>query len=306
MLESLHSKALMMKIATADHEIDLAPAVEPSTQKARASRCKTEINSDQAPRPLLKQFSGKAKVLLVDYENIAFSEVDQLRQEDEIIFFLGAKQTLNQKTIDLAKSLSLNYRCKNATEKTRNALDIMLAYELGKMQDKLGDKEVIIVSNDKDYDGVICCLVNQGINAKRSSLKAKKEKVAKAAPNVNKAPQLAMKKKCQKKLTAPKNKIKANDDIKVVTESLMALKTPWATNIKTFRKFIKKTLRLKEAKETDKAMSSLINAGLISTSKRKIVYQDMEKHRIKHTQIQKCQIASEHPCCHAACNENVI
>jgi hypothetical protein len=124
-------------------------------------------------------------VIFVDFENIQNIETNLIHKKNKIIVMVGLDQ--DKKAFEFAKNLfdkvsSLELIKVNG--RGPNALDLFIAYYIGRYFDTIKESEIIIVSNDTDYDQLIDHIDGYGISIRKVSLtKDTRKKIETAETN---------------------------------------------------------------------------------------------------------------------------
>jgi hypothetical protein len=121
-------------------------------------------------------------VVFVDFENIQKIDNKIIDSKTKIIVMVGLDQ--DSKAFDFAKNLFENISSVELIKvngRGPNALDIFIAFYIGRYFDSIKESEIIICSKDSDYDQLIKHLDGYGIIIKRIGLieNIKKESVVK-------------------------------------------------------------------------------------------------------------------------------
>lgn len=109
--------------------------------------------------------STRNTVMLIDCENTSNKLINSLLgiKDTDKLLILGEKQLPSQ--YDLENHADVRYeKCKFAG---KNAADVALIFELGKLIGKSKYKNVTILSGDKDFDLWIKYIRNTGVNIER-------------------------------------------------------------------------------------------------------------------------------------------
>ena len=117
-------------------------------------------------------------VIFVDFENIQKINADLINSKSKIVVMVGLNQ--DNKAFEYAKNLFNNISSIELIKvngQGPNALDIFIAFYVGKYFDSIKGSEIIILSNDTDYDHLIQHLDGYGVSIKKigvNELKSKK------------------------------------------------------------------------------------------------------------------------------------
>jgi len=167
-------------------------------------------------------------VIFVDFENLQKIDTSILNSNSKLIVMVGLGQ--DDKAIEFAKSL-FNNLCSIELIKVNgrgpNALDIFIAFYIGKYFNDIKNTEIIICSNDTDYDQLIKHLDSFGLSIKRinntveetkkiESKTAKKHVIEQPKQKINNTVKKA--EKTEKQTSAKPEPI--NSDIQTVVEYL--------------------------------------------------------------------------------------
>jgi hypothetical protein len=107
-------------------------------------------------------------VIFIDFENLQKINIGLINEEAKLIVMVGLNQ--DEKAFDFAKALFndiSSIELIKVNGRGHNALDIFIAYYLGLYFGNIKDSEIIICSNDSDYDQLIKHLNGYGISIKR-------------------------------------------------------------------------------------------------------------------------------------------
>jgi hypothetical protein len=110
-------------------------------------------------------------VIFVDFENIQKIDPGLTDPKTKIVIMVGLNQ--DNKAFEFAKNL---FNSISSIELIKvngqgpNALDIFIAFYIGRYFDSIKESEIIIYSNDTDYDQLIKHLNGYGISIKRIGL----------------------------------------------------------------------------------------------------------------------------------------
>jgi hypothetical protein len=106
--------------------------------------------------------------LFVDFENLQKINIDAIDSETKMVVMVGLDR--DNRAFDFAKSLFDNMTSIELIKvngRGHNALDIFIAFYIGLYFDNIKQSEIIICSNDSDYDQLIKHLDNHGISIRR-------------------------------------------------------------------------------------------------------------------------------------------
>jgi hypothetical protein len=107
----------------------------------------------------------------VDFENIQKIDENIINSKTKVIVMVGLDQ--NNKAFDFARNLFTDISSVELIKvngRGPNALDIFIAFYIGRYFDSIKESEIIIYSNDTDYDQLIKHLDGYGISIKRICL----------------------------------------------------------------------------------------------------------------------------------------
>jgi hypothetical protein len=107
-------------------------------------------------------------VIFVDFENIQQIDAGLIDSKTKIIVMVGLDQ--DNKALDFTKKLFSNISAIELIKvngRGPNALDIFIAFYLGRYFDTIKESEIIIYSKDSDYDQLVKHLDGYGISIKR-------------------------------------------------------------------------------------------------------------------------------------------
>lgn len=114
------------------------------------------------------QAAGKARLLLVDYENKQKVDLSVLDATFRVVFFVGA----NQSPPKAAKRPATAHRFSRVdflkiSGNGKNALDFHIAFELGRTFESKPQTECFVLSGDKGFDPLLCHLNLSGMQCRR-------------------------------------------------------------------------------------------------------------------------------------------
>jgi hypothetical protein len=144
-------------------------------------------------------------VVFIDFENIQKINNKIIDPKTKIIVMVGLDQ--DSKAFDFAKNLFENISSIELIKvngRGPNALDIFIAFYIGRYFDSIKESEIIICSKDSDYDQLIKHLDGYGIIIKRIGL----------IENIKKGPAVKTK---NKKPTEMRNQIETNDTKNIIS-----------------------------------------------------------------------------------------
>jgi hypothetical protein len=107
-------------------------------------------------------------IIFIDFESLQKINIGLINRETKLIVMVGLDQ--DEKAFDFAKKLFKDISSMELIKvngRGHNALDIFIAYYLGLYFNNIKDSEIIICSNDSDYDQLIKHLNGYGISIKR-------------------------------------------------------------------------------------------------------------------------------------------
>jgi hypothetical protein len=206
-------------------------------------------------------------VIFIDFENLQKVNMDIIDPKTKLIVMVGLDQDI--KAFEFAKNLFLDI---SSTELIKvngrgpNALDIFIAFYIGKYFDSIKESEIIICSNDTGYDQLVKHLNGYGISIKRIGLKenAIKKIIATKVPE---------KKKEIKKSNV---EVKTNDTdiiIEYLQKQTKSQKSKRPKKIETLENYLYTHFTQKIKKENiKKAIEVLLNKKYICIINNKINY----------------------------------
>ncbi|MCX6843016.1 MAG: PIN domain-containing protein [candidate division WOR-3 bacterium] len=110
----------------------------------------------------------KAKLLLVDYENVQQIELSGLDDSFRVIIFVGADQkSVPFDLVTKAQKLGSRVEWQKITGNGSNALDFFIACQLGRVFEKSPRPECTVLSKDKGFDPLLTYLNANGLKCKR-------------------------------------------------------------------------------------------------------------------------------------------
>jgi hypothetical protein len=111
-------------------------------------------------------------IIFVDYENIKYISKEKVDSNTKIVLFVG--KGLQDKALEFVKTHINNvYSIEiiNITVQGSNVLDFFLVFYLGKYIEEIKNSNIIICSEDKDYDPVINHLIANGLSLEKITVK---------------------------------------------------------------------------------------------------------------------------------------
>jgi len=110
----------------------------------------------------------KAKLLLVDYENVQQVELSGLDDSFRVIIFVGADQkSLPFDLVTKAQKLGNRVEWQKIVGNGSNALDFFIACQLGRVFEKSPRPECVVLSKDKGFDPLLAYLNANGLKCGR-------------------------------------------------------------------------------------------------------------------------------------------
>jgi uncharacterized LabA/DUF88 family protein len=109
------------------------------------------------------------KFLLVDFENVQkIADMSKIDSGTKIIVFLGSHQTkLSFDLVSKNQKLGSRLEWKQIEGSGKNAVDMVIAYHMGKAFDKDPQAQCTVLSKDKGFDPLIKMLKKEGKNCQR-------------------------------------------------------------------------------------------------------------------------------------------
>ena len=109
------------------------------------------------------------KFLLVDFENVQkIADMSKIDGGTKIIVFLGSHQTkLSFDLVSKNQKLGSRLEWKQIEGSGKNAVDMVIAYHMGKAFDKDPQAQCTVLSKDKGFDPLIEMLKKEGKNCQR-------------------------------------------------------------------------------------------------------------------------------------------
>jgi hypothetical protein len=107
-------------------------------------------------------------IIFIDFESLQKINTGLISKETKLIVMVGLDQ--DEKAFDFAKKLFKDISSMELIKvngRGHNALDIFIAYYIGLYFNNIKESEIIICSNDSDYDQLIKHLNGYGISIKR-------------------------------------------------------------------------------------------------------------------------------------------
>jgi len=133
----------------------------------------------------------RARLLLVDYENVQQVELAGLDDSFQVIIFVGADQkSVPFDLVTKAQKLGSRVEWQKITGNGSNALDFFIAFQLGRVYEKSPQPECTVLSKDKGFDPLLRYLNDNGLKCKRINNLAELHHKPAAAPAPAEEPQL--------------------------------------------------------------------------------------------------------------------
>ena len=127
--------------------------------------------------------SDRPRLLLVDFENVQQVELAKLDDSYRVIIFVGADQkNVPFDLVTKAQRLGSRVEWQKITGMGSNALDFFIAFQLGRVFDKMPRPECLVLSRDKGFDPLIRFLNANGMKSRRINNLAELHKSASPAP----------------------------------------------------------------------------------------------------------------------------
>jgi hypothetical protein len=211
-------------------------------------------------------------VVFVDFENIQKIDADLVNPKTKIIVIVGLNQ--DKKAFEFAKNLFNNVASIELIKvngQGPNALDIFIAFYVGKYFENIKESEIVILSNDSDYDPLIKHLDGYGISIKNKKIVSNENKK-------NKSTEIK-EQKLEKQIIKPKAKV-TTDDIQKVIEYLQkqtkSQKSKRPAKIATLENYLYTHFAQKLSLEKIKgAINFMKNSKYITISNNKINYNNI-------------------------------
>jgi hypothetical protein len=159
---------------------------------------------------IIKGRSMYKSVIFIDFENLQKINIDKIDPKTKIIVIVGLDQDI--KVLEFVKSLFIDVSSMELIKvngRGPNALDLFIAFYIGKYFDSIKESEIIICSNDTGYDQLVKHLNGYGVSVKRAGLAEKVTKI-----------NIAGKKPEQKKETKKQKVELKADDVNIIIEYL--------------------------------------------------------------------------------------
>jgi PIN domain len=227
--------------------------------------------------------------VLVDFENVQPDLSLLANTAHKVKVFFGAKQQEGRvpfKLLDAMLALGGNVEPIKVTRSGSNAVDMHIAYYIGRLIEREPDAALYIISGDTDFDPLVEFLRAGGVSCKRAKTIAeilKKGEAAKPAPGAVQAPAKSrvrpasaskVSKQPKPAVSAPRDTV--TDKLAPLVKHLQSLKDRPSTRQK-LGKFIATHLRQHGGPQPDSEIEKLIQElfvrKLISENDRKFVYQ---------------------------------
>ena len=110
------------------------------------------------------------RIILIDFENIQKLDLEHIDTADtQIMIFVGKSQNrIPFSLVEKVQTMGEKVKWIKIAGDGKNNLDFHLAFELGRLSEKLKDKtEMIVLSKDNGYDSLIKYVNDLGSNARR-------------------------------------------------------------------------------------------------------------------------------------------
>lgn len=220
--------------------------------------------------------------ILVDFENVQPKELAALRGGAfKVMVFVGPAQTSIK--VDLAEDLhafappglSPYIRVKT---RGPNALDMHVAYYIGRIAERDRGASFHIVSKDRDYDSLMRHLIDQGIQCHRWHSIGEIKGTAAPAPSPPRAPApkpvAKPKPKAAPAPTKPPTKTPAPDRVSDVIENLRKRAKARPSSLTALKSTIKSLFRATPIADADvdRIADELKRRGVIAVKDEKVTY----------------------------------
>ncbi len=108
------------------------------------------------------------RLLLVDFENVQHVELARLDRSFQVTIFVGASQkSIPVELVTEAQKLGDRVQWIRIDANGKNALDFVIAYELGRIAERESQLECVVLSRDKGFDPLIRHLKKNGLRCRR-------------------------------------------------------------------------------------------------------------------------------------------
>lgn len=108
------------------------------------------------------------RFLLVDFENVQKIDLSKIDGNIQIMVVIGANQKkLSVELVMKHQKLGSRLEWKPIEGSGKNAVDFVIAYQMGKVFDKDPKAQCIVLSEDKGFDPLIKLLIKEGKNCQR-------------------------------------------------------------------------------------------------------------------------------------------
>jgi hypothetical protein len=167
-------------------------------------------------------------IIFVDFENIQKIDTSLINSKVKIIVMVGLNQDNN--AFEFAKNLFVNISSMELIKvngQGPNALDMFIAFYIGKYFDSIKESEIIIYSNDTDYDQLIKHLKMNGLSIERKGFNKNTNKRAIEKNTTN----------SEVKIVKPEN----NDTRRIIEylkKQTQSQKSKWPKKIKTLENYL--------------------------------------------------------------------
>jgi hypothetical protein len=150
-------------------------------------------------------------LVFIDFENLQKIDSGLIGPETKLIIMVGLEQ--DDKAFNFAKDLFKDIpsiELVKVNGRGHNALDIFIAFYIGLYFENIKQSEIVICSNDLDYDQLIKHLNGHGVSIKRMGYQA----ITNREPNVKNKKEKTIKKKEKPRQSV--GMVKADDIQKVI------------------------------------------------------------------------------------------
>lgn len=109
-----------------------------------------------------------SSLLLIDFENVQQIELNQVPESFDVLVFVGSQQkNLPFELVQSAQQLGQRLQWLRVYAVGHNALDFLIACQLGRILETQPDKACIVLSKDKGFDPLLRYLNQQGLTCRR-------------------------------------------------------------------------------------------------------------------------------------------
>ena len=215
--------------------------------------------------------------VLVDFENVQPDMSGLVGTAHKVVVFFGAKQQEGRhhfEKFDALFELGANLERVKILHSGKNALDMHIAWYIGKVFEREPAAVVHVVSRDTDFDPLIEYLRKQGFACSRSKdVDVIARQRGPSVPAMGAVPRKAKAKSAPAAPAPPKKT--APDQHQVIVRMLRALGNPPKTRkalVSTLANYLKQQGTAQSTKAIEQAIDELIRQKLVSQNGTKMAY----------------------------------